>query len=246
MDPLIPPPVKAGIDIISFVKNSKVLQFALTLLVGVAIGALFYPTKHIEETVSKKYEQQISQLNTQHYAELASMKSSYDKQLSDSKTVIASSQKTITSLRSSVQQLKTASHYTDYKIVHPDGTIEEKKVLDKSSDDTSTVVSQVQAEYKTQLSAIETKYETLHQQRVQEISKSYDSQIATLKTTISSMQSTKVEDTNKKNYGIEAGALSNSSYYVHGNADVFGPVFIGIHGEAGSSNGIGAGLGLRF
>jgi predicted RNase H-like nuclease (RuvC/YqgF family) len=244
MDPL--EPVKVPFEIISFLKNSRVTQFALTLVAGVAIGAVFYPTKHIEEKISKTYEEKISQINTQHQQELSTQKDTYEKQLSETKQVVSSSQHTIDTLQTSIRELKSREHYTYYKIVHPDGTIEEKKVLDRETDDTSSTVTKIQEEYKQQLASIETRYETIHQERVAEIKKDYDSQITTLKSQISTYESSKVTDINKKNYGIEAGYLSNQSYYIHGTADVFGPVFVGIHGETGTSNSIGAGIGLRL
>jgi chromosome segregation ATPase len=251
MDPLKPleevvAPVALPLKIVNAVKNSKVTQFALTLLIGVAIGAVFYPTKTLTETLSKKYEQQISVLNTQHQTELATQKASYESQLAISNQTISTQTSKITSLQSSVSDLKSKQHIVYYKIVHPDGTVEERQTTDTSSDDQSTVVTKVQQEYTAQLAAIQTKYETIHKTLMDQQKSTYDSQIATLNTTISSLQSSKTETVNAKHYGVEGGMLTNSTYYVHGNADVFGPVFVGIHGEAGNSNGIGAGLGLRF
>ena len=43
--------------------NSPVLRYVLIFVAGLAIGAVFYPTKKVEEKLSQKYEQQISQLN---------------------------------------------------------------------------------------------------------------------------------------------------------------------------------------
>lgn len=249
MDPLVPPPIEAAKEanaIVKFVKNNKVAQFALTLLAGVAIGAIFYPTKSIVTKVSKQYEQQITQLNTQHSQELETQKTSYEQQLTQSSQTIASQSSKIDELQSTVSDLKSQEHVVYYKIVHPDGTIEEHQTTDKDTDDQSSVVTQVQQEYQQQITDLTSKMLTTQQQAVTALQTSYDSQITDLKTTISSLQSSKTETINAKHYGVEGGMLTNATYYVHGNADVFGPFFVGIHGEAGTSNGIGAGLGLRF
>ena len=62
------------------------------------------------------------------------------------------------------------------------------------------------------------------------------------------MESEKIVDINKKVYGLEAGFLSNKNYYMHGNIDVFGPVFIGVHTQTNFTGdfAVGGGVGLRF
>ena len=43
--------------------NNKLVQLLLALVVGVAIGALFYPTKEIEERVKQEYQEKIDKVS---------------------------------------------------------------------------------------------------------------------------------------------------------------------------------------
>ena len=41
------------------------VRYILVLIAGIAIGAIFYPTKHIEEELFQKFEQEQSSLKEQ-------------------------------------------------------------------------------------------------------------------------------------------------------------------------------------
>jgi hypothetical protein len=235
LDPLAP-----------LLKNQKV-QLAIALFVGITIGALFYPTKSIEEKVSKKYEQQISTLNQVHSQELQASKQELDKVTSQSQTLQAQSQEQISQLTTQVHDLQSSKKTTYYKIVHPDGTVEIRETTDAESQEEDSVATQVQAEYQQKLSEATSQLEKTHQDEITTLEKSYTSKAQAYEETISSLQKSKTVEINQKTTSVEGGLMNDKDYYVHAQHDLWGPVFLGGQGEAGQAGGrFGLGIGIRF
>ena len=229
-----------------FIKNSKPTQFILILLVGVAIGAIFYPTKHIEETLTQKHEAETKTLKEEHAKETAKLKETVDRITAESTQYRRDTETKITTLTSQVHELKNKQKTAYYKVVRPDGTVEIKKFTESEVNESTKVITQIQQEFKEKVEAIETKWETLHKERVAEIKKDFDSKEQTYKKEIDELKTTKVVDINKKSFGVEAGVLLDKSYYGHVTYDVFGPFFLGLHSQFGTTNTAGAGIGLRL
>lgn len=93
----------------------------------------------------------------------------------------------------------------------------------------------------------EIKTETdLYETKTKEVKEKYEKQLEEAKKEISELKEKEKIEINKKRFGIELGILASRNYYVHINADVFGPVFIGVQTQIGTSNTLGVGLGLRL
>jgi len=229
-----------------FIKNNKWAQFVLVFVLGIAIGAFFYPTKHIEDKVTKKYEEQITKINEENTKIVSALKETFDKQEQQYKKTISQKDSKLSSLTVEVRDLKVSKKTTYYKIVHPDGTIEVKKSSDTESDESSKVTSRIQEEFKQKVESIEQKWETIHKERVENLKTEYSKKEQDYEKRIAELQESHVVDINPKKYGIEAGATLDRSAYLHVNADVFGPFFVGAHASTGSTNTLGAGLGIRF
>ena len=230
----------------TFLLNNKWASHVMMLLIGAVIGGVFYPTKHVEETLTKRHEAEIATLNQTHATEVASTKAQYDKQLSDVKKTKIQSDKKVSILTTQVRNLQTKQKTTYYKLVHPDGTVEIKESSEKDSSESDKVTAQIQQEYKTKIDEVETKWETIHKQMVTQLQKEYDTKSQTYQKTIDDLKQTKVVDTNAKSFGVEAGMLTNRDYYGHITYDVIGPIFLGLHAEGGTNNALGIGAGLRF
>ena len=225
------------------------IRYVLTLVAGVAIGAIFYPTKEIEERFTKKYSQEISSLKETHSKELTQVKDTLDATISHYNKTIAESEKKVTSLSRENKTLRSKKKTSYYKIIKPDGTIEIKKFSESEDSESSQVITQIQEEQKQKLIAIEIKYEEIHKKRVEEIKKEFDTKESSYKKTIEELESSKSISINKKKFGAEVGANTEKQYYVHGTGTLFGPVFVGIHGEANKEmdkKSIGLGVGINF
>jgi chromosome segregation ATPase len=213
------------------------------------LGAVFYPTKNIEEKLSQKYEQEIASLKEQHSKELATSKETLDASVKQFNQQIAEKEKKISVLTSQVTDLKSKQKTAYYKVIKPDGTIEIKKFSETEVSESTKVVTQIQEEFKEKLASIEKKYEEIHTKRVTELKKEFDSKEQEYKKTITSLEQSKSTNVNPKRFGAEVGSNTERQYYVHGTGTLVGPLFLGIHGESNremDKKSIGLGVGINF
>lgn len=229
-----------------FVSDNKWVQFLLVGAAGIAIGALFYPTKRIEEKERQHYEEQLSIEKSNHSAEISQLNEKVTVAKQESLSIKMESEHKINSLTSEIKTLKSKQKTASYKIVRPDGTIEERQFSETEVDQSSQVVTQIQEEFKQKVEAIETKWENIHKERVSSIKKEFASKEETYQKKIFDLEKSKVTEINKKSFGLEAGLLSDKNYYGHVSYDVVGPFFLGLHAQFGVSTAGGAGLGIRF
>jgi hypothetical protein len=219
------------------------------LLLGVTIGVLFYPTKRVEEKLTQKYEQQISALKQEHQLETQKLTENYNLSLKEASIRLEETQKKVSSLTVQIKELKSNQKTAKFKIVRPDGTIEEKEFTETQTEESSKVISQIQEEFKTKVTQIEQKWSDIHRQRVTEIKKEFDRKESEYKNTIATLEKEKKVTTNDKRFGLEVGIMTDKNYYGHGTMDVWGPTFIGVHGQFGQNNQnnqMGVGIGIRF
>lgn len=217
------------------------------LLIGITIGVIFYPSKRIEEKSTSKYEQEIATLKEVHSKELKEVNEKLSTVNIEKKELHEQTEKKISSLTTEIKNLQSKQKTSYYKIVKPDGTIEIKKFSESETTESSSVITQIQQEFKTKIDQIDTKYATIHKERVEKIQKDYQAKEQEYQKTIAELTKSKVTTTNEKRFGIEGGMMQDKSYYGHATADLWGPVFLGIHGEINKDDSkLGAGIGLRF
>ncbi len=220
------------------------------LLIGITIGVVFYPTKRIEEKMTQKHQEEITALKEVHSKETQDLVEKYASSLKETKQVREESEAKITKLTSEIKTLQSKQKTATYKLVKPDGTIEERTFTESEVNESSKVVTKIQEEFKTKIEQIETKYATIHAERVAAIKKDFDSKESEYKKTIDELTKSKTVSINEKRFGIEAGITNDKNYYGHATMDVWGPTFVGVHGQVGANgndaNNVGIGLGLRF
>lgn len=220
------------------------------LLIGITLGAIFYPTKHIEERLTQKHQQEIATLREEHSKESQQLVEQYATSLKENRELYVTYESKVAKLTDEVKTLKAKQKTETYRLVKPDGTIEERTFSESEVDQSSRVVTQIQQEFKIKIDQIESKWETIHRERVSSIQRSFDSKEAEYKKTIDELQKSKVVSVNEKRFGIEAGITNDKNYYGHASMDLWGPVFVGLHGQVGTNgsnaNNMGLGLGLRF
>jgi hypothetical protein len=228
------------------VLNNPVVRYSLVLLLGIGIGAIFYPTKRIEERLKEQYEQTVFTLKQQHQAETSSLQEKLSKQSQESKEKSAEYESKIYKLTVQIVELKSKVKTSYYKIVKPDGTVEIKKYSESEVNESTKVISEIQEEFKQKITEIEKRWEDVHKERVSKLQKNFKLKEEAYVQQIKTLEKEKVVDINKKYFGVEAGLLTNKNYYGHVTGDLFGPIFVGVHGEVGNTSSVGAGLGLRF
>lgn len=219
------------------------------LVIGVTIGAVFYPTKRIEERVSQKYEQQIQTMKEQHVKESAESDEKWLEIVSAAKEKHIQSEKKVVKLQEEVKTLQSKQKTAYYKLIKPDGTIEERSFTESEVNESTKVITEIQEEFKTKIDELENRYSIIHAERVTKIKKEFDSKESEYKKTIEELTKSRVVSINEKSFGVEVGLLSNKNYYGHATMDLWGPVFFGVHGEVNTisnNNLLGVGVGLRF
>lgn len=229
--------------------KNELVRYGLVLFIGVTIGVLFYPSKRIEEKLTYKFQEQITELKETHSKELSKVQEQYNEQVKENKTLIVEHSKEVNKLSVEIKDLKMKQKTAKYKIVRPDGTIEEKEFTETETSESSKVITQIQEEFKTKITSIEQKWTDIHKQRVTEIQKDFSQKEASYKQTIEELQKSKTVSINEKKFGVEVGVLTNKDYYGHATMDIWGPVFLGVHGQTSQSfnnNEVGAGIGFRF
>ena len=217
-------------------------------VLGVAIGALFYPTKHIEERVKQEYQEKIQIERDQTEKVRVDLTEDIDKLKGEKTSLTIETSQKITQLRYEVKDLQSKKKETWYKIVRPDGTIEERSYKESEVNESTKVVVSIRAEFDRKTTEISERWQRVHISRVKKLKKEFTAKENVYKEQIAKFESEKIVDINPKTIGLEVGALSDQQYYMHGNVDVVGPLFLGIHTQSNFAEkySIGAGLGMRF
>jgi len=234
-------------SIVNVVKASKPLQFALVFLGGITVGVLFYPTKIIKDSLQKTYQSQITTMQQQQATTLSQTKTQYDQQIQTLTQTNTDLSSKITSLTSQVTDLKSHQTNNYVKIVHPDGTIEIQDTSSKDSSSEQEISQQIQQEYDQKLQTQVTQLQQTQASTIATMQSQWDSKETSYKSQIATLTQTHSETVNPKNFGIEAGMMTNRDYYGHVTYDIWGPFIMGAHAEFGTtSNAGGLGLGIRF
>lgn len=233
----------------TFVKESKFTQFVLVFGAGLAIGAIFYPSKTIIKEVKvedttriDKLTEEKKQLESKHQEELTAQKK-------ETSNIEATFKSKLEKLTVENRDLKSKQKTAYFKIVRPDGTVEIKKFSESEVNESTKVVTEIKQEFETKIKAIEEKWVDIHQKRVAEIKETYDSKVKEQQEHIHKLEEYQKTEINKRSTGIELGYLTNNRAYGHVSRDLFGPVFLGVHAQGaldGTGFAAGAGLGLRW
>lgn len=229
--------------------SNQLVRYALVLLLGAGLGAVFYPTSKVEEKMHNKYEEEVKTIKEAHLSEVASIKEQQTSTSQEYKQYKQETEKKVQTLTTQVQNLQSKRKTSFYKLVKPDGTIEIKQYSESEVKESSSTITSIQEEFKTKVESIEQKWEQVHKQRISSIKKEFTEKEEVYKKKIEELEKSKIISKNEKSFGVEGGYSSDNRYYLHGSGDLFGPIFIGIHSESNKQmddKSVGAGLGVRF
>jgi uncharacterized protein (DUF3084 family) len=228
------------------VQNSRLLQFTLVLIFGIAIGAIAYPTKRIEEREKSKYQEELKIVNESHDKLIKQITSEIDKTTSEYKQYRSNSEQKISKLTYQIHDLRSKQKTSYYKIVRPDGTVEIKKYSETDVSESTQTIDQIQQEFKRQMDSITKQTEELHKKQIENLQHDFDSKERSYQNKITELEKSKVEEINQKHFGLEVGMNTNMSYYGHATADLFGPFFAGVQTDISMTPSFGLGIGIRF
>lgn len=221
----------------------------LCLLGGIAIGAIFYPSKSITREETAKYEETIQRLeNEKRDIEFKAQTELFNKQVefSEKKSEL---QTKISSLTTENTILKQSTKETMIKIIKPDGTITEKSYKESDTEIVSQIVTDIKQEFNEKVTSIENKWKEVHEKRVVAIKDTYEKQLSEKQHIIDEYSKKETIKINERKFGVSLGYTSYSKYFSSISYDVFGPFFLDLHLESDSGfsdSGAGVGLGFRF
>ena len=227
--------------------NNRFVQLGLALFVGLVIGALFYPSRTTVKTTQVEDTEQYQKLEHDKEAMELHYKEQIDVYNEASRNTQEQLNNQIDKLNEEVKTLSSKSKSSYYKIVHPDGTVEIHKETQNDTEQTDQIAESYKQQYQKQLQDAQTSWQASSDKKVSDLKSDYDKQISDLQTKIHSSETYSKEEVNKRTTGIEAGLLTSGNYYLHVDRDLFGPIYLGVHGEMGRAGAsAGGGLGLRW
>lgn len=229
--------------------KNRWVQNIILLIVGVAIGSIFYPSKTEVEEMTRKYEERITRLNTE--------KTKLDKKFSDTimmyeneiREVTINSERRLFTLKEENTRLKSKITEKKFKIVKPDGTIEERWFKESETDMITSTVTKIRSEFTRKVKEIENKWKVAHEKRVAVIKADYEKKLAESESRNSQSHYKRKTEINKRRFGVSFGLMTNNAYYSNISYDIFGPVFLDLHLQSDKqfqNRGAGLGIGLRF
>lgn len=234
---------------LKYLLEKQWVRYVLTLMAGVAIGAVFYPTKRVEEKIKKKYEEEIQRVYERNASSEEKWQELYSSVSEEYRSYQKESNNKLESLTTTIRDLKSKQKTAYYKLVKPDGTIEERQFSESEVNESTQVVTQIRQEFQEKVQSIEQKWSDIHRQRLTEVKKQFEEKEQTYVKRIEELERSKVTTVNEKRFGAEVGMDTDRDYYIHGTGNIFGPVFMGVHGETSkefNSQSIGLGLGIQF
>lgn len=229
-------------------------------LLGVGViclvaGALLYPTKRIEEKMTQKHQEEISSLKEQHTKEVSSLTETLNKVTAESKSYKEESEKKYSMLKIENKDLKSKQKTSYYKLIKPDGTIEIKKFTESEVNESTKVVTSIQEEFKKKVESIETKWETIHKERIVNLQREFDSKESSYKKTIDELTKSKTTTINERTTTVDIGMMTNGDYFGHTTTTIRGPFIGSLHvdqkkedlsKQQKAESVVGAGVGFSF
>ena len=238
--------------VIQYIKDNAWARYVLLFVAGIAIGAIFYPSKTIIKEVKVEDTTRIERLEK----ELTNTKEKYEEKLTqkqeENKTLEITMNKKVESLTSEIRVLQSKIKTSYYKLVKPDGTIEERQFTESEVNESTQVVQSIREEFTQKILEIENRWMTIHRERVTAIEIQHAKEVTEFTEKIKKLEQYEKIEINKRSTQFELGFLSNKNYYLHVTRDLFGPIFIGVHTQtnlgllADPQFAVGGGVGWRF
>lgn len=224
-------------------------RYLLTLVIGIAIGAVFYPTKNIEREVESKYQSQIETLKSEKNYIQEKYSQELNREIKSNIDYREEAQRQLISLKTENTQLKQQVKERTLKVVKPDGTIVEETFKESQTEVVTKVITEVKEEFNKKVSSIEAKWEKIHENRVRDIKKKYEQDIKQKEEIISSYKAKEKIEINPKKFSLAVGKMSNSNNYSNLSYDIFGPLFLNMQLESSKDfkdSAAGLGIGIKF
>lgn len=229
--------------------KNKFFYPVVCLLVGMAIGAIFYPSKSITREETARYESKIERLEQENKETVSNFKANLlmqEKVFKEEKKELTNK---VTSLRTENTRLKQKTKERIVKIVTPDGTIREEIVRESDTEVVSQIVTDIKQEFTEKVSSIESRWKTVHERRVRSIKENYEKKLAEKQHVIDEYSKKETIKINERKFGVSLGYTTDDSFYSNISYTIFGPFFIDFNVTTDREfrdKSLGAGIGISF
>lgn len=232
----------------NFIINNPVVRLILVFLLGILIGALFYPTKTIKEQESLKYERQIEEMKTTHDKTVTDLNEKYTKEVTTVQNKLTEVQQSYSKATTENKELRQKVKKRTIKISKPDGTVIERVLEESESEAITKVTEDLKQSYEKKISDIMTNITKENQEKIEKIIAERDAEIKLKESQIEEYKKSKQVEINKKRSGISAGYMSDRQYFGSFEQDIIGPIFLDVTGTSDFTNkaAVGVGIGVRW
>ena len=229
--------------------KSEIGKIGIALVIGVAIGAIFYPSKEIEESERHRDEQRIEKeinysrkIQSEKEERVREVQGSYFKMEEELNAKI---QKQTTE----ISHLKVRVSERTFKLIKPDGTIEERTFRDSELSKDTTIVTTIQQEYTRKIKQTEDRYKKVYTEKLEKVKEAVIEKFKEKDLIIATLEKKRSIKINPGKTRIGVGVTNEQDYYGIVERDIFGPIFI--HGlfEVNTENKDqkgGIGIGIKF
>jgi uncharacterized membrane-anchored protein YhcB (DUF1043 family) len=248
---------------INDILNNKYIQVALALISGITLGAIFYPTKQIEERIEKQisseYQGKISTLESKHQSRESEFQAKLEVKEKLHKEYSIEIQQKVDTLLTENKKLSESSKRQFFKLIKPDGTILEKNYEETNREEISSVVTEIREEFNEKIKSTEDKWKTTYRDHLMKAKEQYDNSVASLKEErrieIEKIRSERIIKSNERKLRVETGYTSDHDIRVGSSYKVWGPISIGtevdinrdnIRGSATKNSELSINLGFEF
>jgi hypothetical protein len=230
-------------EILSSLWDKQWFRYGAFATAGLAVGVVMsYSRVNTEiknsSEMKSAYEEKIQQIEQQSIKQQTDMKSEYEKTVA-SMTVESSVREEklltkISKLSSENQQLKQRTKEDWVKIIHPDGTIEERKVTQTDIDSSKNSQTQVTEDVQVQVNNAVKKVQDEKTVEIEKITQANKVEIDSMKKvlsekeqTIQKLQSSSSVTSRNLGVGLGLGYNSDQSFSAFAHYQIFGPLFVG-------------------
>lgn len=224
-------------------------KIGMALIVGIAIGAIFYPKKEVTEETKVRIEE-LKQKEAEY-------KAKYEAEYQEKLKAVETQNKKLTEsltnkLEKTVQEnskLRLQTEEQIVKIIRPDGTIEEKTIRKSDTQKETQIVTTIKEEFTRKIEEIETRYKEVYAERLEKIKQDVESKLKEKDHKIAELESKKHTKINDGDTRLGVGMTNERDYYGLIERDIFGPIFMhGLIEQDRQQNQLkgGIGIGLKF
>lgn len=245
---------------VALLKN-RYAQLVAAFVVGGFVAYSFYPTKTLEERIYKetqeRYESVLEETRNIYEKQKQELVQRLQYEENSSKEFREETSKKLESLTVENRELRQSQKKQKFKLIKPDGTIIEKEYEASQSEEVSSVVTEVRAEFDRKVASIEDKWKKIHRERVERLQKEFEEELSKKETAVVEkeviVEKEKTVKVSEKKWRPEVGVTTDKNIYVHTTYPLWGPIFIGggvsVGGTGVSNLDFGdarVGVGIQF